>query len=392
MRVRGAAASVCIAVAMFGCGPDVKTPSGEGTGSDAGGGSPDAAPPPDPFCGDGVIQPPETCDPPESCPLTCPPRTCQVGTPSGSLPDCLVVCNYEPVSLCAGGDGCCGTGCTIAQDGDCVGIRIDANYASQYQLEDLGPVPGVPTRLGGVVVKKGDPSKLLVGGGANTLAGALYEIGIVRDPDGHIAGFDGTATRLIDASYIDGGLTYGPGDVLFLSRWPANELGQTLPGSTISDKVIDLEPLGVAYSLAGVAVTPPGYPGAGSLKLMSWSGGQWYSSTVTPSTEPAGTFDLSTPILATSLPGGPEGMIYVPLDSPLFPEPSVLVSEYTAGAVSTYRVDADGNPISTTRRLFVIGLQGAEGATIDPTSGDFLFSTFGGGDRIIVVHGFAPIR
>jgi hypothetical protein len=197
---------------------------------------------------------------------------------------------------------------------------------------------------------------------------------------------------VVDASYNDGGLFYGPAGVLFLSRWPANELGQTLPGSTISDKVIPLDPLGVAYSVAGVAQTPEGYPGAGDIKLMSWSGGQWYSSTLTPSAEPPGTFDLATPTFVVALTGGPEGMIYVPLESPLFPEPSILVSEFTAGVVSTYRVDSDGNPIATTRKLFVIGLQGAEGATIDPTSGDFLFSTFGGGDRIIVVHGFAPIR
>lgn len=35
------------------------------------------------------------------------------------------------------------------------------------------------------------------------------------------------------------------------------------------------------------------------------------------------------------------------------------------------------------------GLSGAEGAAIDPLTGDFLFSTFGGGDRVIVVRGFA---
>ena len=32
---------------------------------------------------------------------------------------------------------------------------------------------------------------------------------------------------------------------------------------------------------------------------------------------------------------------------------------------------------------------GADGAFIDPLTGDFLFSTFGGGDRVIVVRGFA---
>ena len=44
-------------------------------------------------------------------------------------------------------------------------------------------------------------------------------------------------------------------------------------------------------------------------------------------------------------------------------------------------------------RLFVARLTGAEGAAIDPLTGDFLFSTFfGGGNQIIVVRGFsAPV-
>jgi hypothetical protein len=35
------------------------------------------------------------------------------------------------------------------------------------------------------------------------------------------------------------------------------------------------------------------------------------------------------------------------------------------------------------------GLTGAEGALIDPVTGDFIFSTFGGGDHVIVVRGFS---
>jgi hypothetical protein len=36
----------------------------------------------------------------------------------------------------------------------------------------------------------------------------------------------------------------------------------------------------------------------------------------------------------------------------------------------------------------VTGLVGAEGAWIDPLTGDFLFSTFGGSNRVIKVSGF----
>jgi hypothetical protein len=34
---------------------------------------------------------------------------------------------------------------------------------------------------------------------------------------------------------------------------------------------------------------------------------------------------------------------------------------------------------------------GAEGATFDPISGDFLFSTYGGGNRVIALSGFDPL-
>ena len=68
----------------------------------------------------------------------------------------------------------------------------------------------------------------------------------------------------------------------------------------------------------------------------------------------------------------------------------MLVSEYGSGRVAAFEVDADGDPLVATRRDFITGLSGAEGAFVDPVTGDFLFSTFGGGDRVIVVRGFAP--
>jgi hypothetical protein len=342
------------------------------------------------FCGDGVVEAPETCDPPSSCPTSCPTMQCKQTTAAGLAATCNLECGYTDITQCVGGDHCCAPGCQASNDYDCTGIRIDSTYESRYQLVDLGPVPGVPTRVGGVVVKAGDPGKLLVGGTANQLSGAFYEIAITRDDEGHITGFSGSATRVADAAYNDGGVIYGPDGVLLFARWPANELGEIKPGSLVTDKVVDLEPLGVGYSAAGIAFAPAGSSTPGALKIMSWSSGLWHTVALTP--DGMGTFDVGSVTQATSpLPGGPEGMVYVPGGSPLFPDPAMLVSEFTAGVVSTYLVDANGDPMVGTRHLFVIGLTGAEGATIDAQSGDFLFSTFGGGDRIIVVRGFAPI-
>jgi hypothetical protein len=266
-------------------------------------------------------------------------------------------------------------------------VTIDPYYAGSYTAFDLGSAPGVPPLYGPVLLQAGDPNTLLIGGNANEAPGALYAVGVTRGAGNHISGFSGTTSFFAEAAYNDGGAQYGPGGVLFLARWPVNQIGQTKPGSTITDKIVDLAPLGVASSAAALAFVPPGLPGAGQLKLVSWSGGQWY--TLAFSTDGSGTYDITSATQNTTLGGGPEGIAYVPLGSPLFTVPSLLQCEYSAGKVATYEVDANGDPTGT-RRDFITDLTGAEGAFIDPLTGDFLFSTFGGGDRIIVVQGFVP--
>jgi hypothetical protein len=265
---------------------------------------------------------------------------------------------------------------------------VDAFYAGSYTLFDLGSVPGLPPLYGGLTVSSGDPNVLLIGGHANTAAGVLYQVGLVRDAGNHIIGFSGAATFSADAAYNDGGVVYGPGGVLFLARWPVNEIGQTVPGSSITDKIVPLGPLGVTPSPGGLTFVPAGYPGAGQLKLVSWSGGQWYTMGFAP--DGSGTYDITSATYQTTITGGPEGIFYVPFGSPLFGGPSLLVSEYSAGMVAAYEIDGNGDPLPGTRKLFISGLTGAEGAAIDPLTGDFLFSTFGGGDRVLAVRGFVP--
>jgi hypothetical protein len=267
--------------------------------------------------------------------------------------------------------------------------QLEAPFAASYSVKELGTPPGVPSRLGGLTLKAGTTDRLLIGGEADSAAGALYEVGVVRGAGGHITGFSGTATRYADAAYNDGGIVYGPGGVLFLARWPVNELGQTKPGSAVTDKVIPLDPLGIESSLVAQNFVPPGSPGAGRLKLVSYSGGAWYDAGVAP--DGAGTYDLVGPheITGSRLSGGPVGFVYVNSGSSQFTRPSLLVAEYSAGNVAAYEVDGNGDPIVATRRAFIAGLSGADGAFIDPVTGDFLFSTFGGGDRVVVVRGFA---
>jgi hypothetical protein len=272
-----------------------------------------------------------------------------------------------------------------------LGVMVDPRYAGSYTCFDLGPVPGVPKQKYGGLTLTADPcsTTLLIGGDANLMTGKLYAVSVTRDARGHIRGFSGPARVFADAPYNDGGVSRGPGEVLFITRWPENELQQTKAGSTIVDKVIDLETLKVATSSASLAFVPNDLPGAGAFKLVSWGGGQWYTLAYRP--DGHGTYDITAATQSLTLPGGPEGFVYVAAGSPVFTTDSLLVSEWTANAISTYEIDGKGDPKLGTRRPFITGLRGAEGAYRDPATGDFFFSTWGQqADRVIVVRGFAP--
>jgi len=263
-------------------------------------------------------------------------------------------------------------------------IAIAPEFAADYTFTSLGTPGGVPGPLGGLTFL--DADTLLIGGAANGASGVIRSIDVIRDASNHITGFAGSSAPYATAPNIDGGLSFGPGGVLFYTGYSNNILGQIKPGSVAPDKVIDLTPLGVSPSVGTLTFVPAGFAGAGQMKMASYNGGQWYEITLTP--DGSGTYDVSG-VTQRANPGrGPEGIVYVQDGNPIFPSDSVLISEYGTGTVSAYEIDSNGDPIVGTRRDFITGLGGAEGGVFDPISGDFLFSTFGGGDQVIVVRGF----
>jgi hypothetical protein len=262
-----------------------------------------------------------------------------------------------------------------------------ANFANDYSFVDLGSPSGVVPSLGGIVFKPGDPNTLWVGGAANSNLGEFYEIGVTRDGQGHITAFNGTSTPHAAAPYIDGGATFGPTGVLFFTEWPVNMLGELKPGSTTVDKTVDLTAAGIGTSVGAIQFVPAGFPGAGSFKILSFNTDQWYQADLVADSN--GTFDVANAQLKSTLVGGLEGLVYVHGGNPGFPSDSVLVCEYSQGTVGTYTIDANGDPVVASRQDFITNLTGAEGALIDPVTGDFIFSTFGGSDRVIVVKGFS---
>ena len=264
---------------------------------------------------------------------------------------------------------------------------IDPFYSGSYSLTNL-PISGVPIHYGGLIFKAGDPNALIIGGASTEASGRFYEVPVVRGAGNHVVALGTPVLRGFGANN-DGGIAYGSDGVLFYSQYGLNAVAQVKPGSNADDKVVALGPLGIAYSTGALNFVPAGYSGAGQFKVSSWSGGEFY--TVTLSADGSGTYDLTGATQVATLGGGPEGFAYVPLGSPLFGSQSMLVSEYSAGNVAAYTIDANGNPEPASRRPFIGGLDGAEGAAIDPLTGDFLFSTCGCGgavNRVVVVRGF----
>jgi hypothetical protein len=268
-------------------------------------------------------------------------------------------------------------------------LEFGPDFLADYTATDLGSVGGLPSAYGGMVFKAGDSDTLLIGGAANTSAGRYYEVPVVRDGAGHVTGFGAITAFGEVGEYNDGGIAYGPDGVLFTSQWEENGLGQTKPGSTDEDKVIDLNALGITTdsSISGLNFVRSGFSGAGRMKAVSWAGGSWYDIVLTP--DGSGTYDIVSASLEVVLPGGPEGFVFIDDEgNPGFDVDSLLIADFNLGRISAYDLDANGDPLLPTRRDFITDLVGAEGTVIDPVTGDFLFSTFGGGDRIIRVEGF----
>lgn len=263
---------------------------------------------------------------------------------------------------------------------------ILAPFNVDYSFSDLGSVAGVPANYGGITFLPGNPNVILLCGGANGSSGQVFVVPITRGAGQHITGF-GSAILLSTAPNNDGGLCVAPNNVLLFTQYSNNGLGQIKPGSSTPDKFIDLNALGISGSVGTCQIVPAGYPAAGRFKLASYGGSSWYDATLVP--DGNGTFDvgpLSAPIY---IGGGPEGILFPPAGSPgLIDFGQVLINEYSGGEVSVWNIDGNGDPILGTRQVFMSGLSGVEGATLDPLTNDFLFSTYGSGSRIIQVRGF----
>lgn len=260
--------------------------------------------------------------------------------------------------------------------------------AAGYTLTDLGSIDQLPSQYGGLTIRPDQPNTLYIGGSANNSGGGLYTVGLIRDAvTNRITGFNGSAVLYVAAPNNDGGIVFDQYGTLLFTRYSMNELGQVLPDNTYIS--ISLTEFGIVSSVGALAFVPAGYPGAGGLVFSSYNGGIMYN--VPYTRESNGQYFFSAKVAEVSVnpeAAGPEGIAYIPAGSAAFPNLSMAISSYGNGTVVVYEVGEYGLPVPSTVRQMVTGLTGAEGALIDPVTGDFLFSTFGGGNKVIRISGF----
>jgi hypothetical protein len=73
-------------------------------------------------CGDSIVGPGETCDPPSECPTPEGCRAedaCETTRFEGDPDSCTALCHTERTTRCEDDDGCCAEGCSQADDNDC---------------------------------------------------------------------------------------------------------------------------------------------------------------------------------------------------------------------------------------------------------------------------------
>jgi hypothetical protein len=249
-------------------------------------------------------------------------------------------------------------------------------YNSAWTFFDLGPT-GTNTYFG-TAFSPTNPNVLLVGGYGS---GVIQSLALTRDASGNITGFGALApVATLAPGAPDGGLAFGPGNVLFYTWYGVNRLGQILPNSTTPNRVDDLGPLGVTGSVGSCTFVPAGVPGAGRFKLGSWSNGFVFDCTLTP--DGNGTF---APTIGANVQvgGGPEGMVYTLPTAPIIAG-QLLCVEWTSGLVAAYQVDSIGNPLPATRQVIVNGLSSPGGGALDPVTGDIVFSNSNG--RLVLLR------
>ena len=276
-------------------------------------------------------------------------------------------------------------------------VQLAPPFNTLYTVYDLGQVPGVPNPLGGTVISATNPNVLLVAGASERPEGAIYAINLQRDACNHIIGFSGTATQVASAPYVDANLVYTSASLLVYTEWPQYNVTQLRAGSTAPDRSTNFGTIGMDtvgdQGPGGLGLVPPNLAAANEMRVVTWPAGRWFHVASAPD---GNLLSITATTQTVTLPNEPGGFAYVPAGSPGFTNQSLIVAEWRAGnpdadRVAVYEVDAQGDPVVTTRREFMSKFPRPWGAYFEPLTGDYLFLSWGtNADRVYIVQGFVP--
>jgi cysteine-rich repeat protein len=92
-------------------------------------------------CGNGVVEPSETCDigiasGAGACPTTCQDGVACTADTLGNAGTCQAVCVFPPITTPASGDGCCPPGANATTDGDCTPVCGNTVVEPGEQCDD----------------------------------------------------------------------------------------------------------------------------------------------------------------------------------------------------------------------------------------------------------------
>ncbi len=95
-------------------------------------------------CGNSILDPGETCDPPGSCPASCTPSAdaCSPNVLVGVAASCTAQCQTQLITACHDDDGCCPLGCDGTSDSDCPGGSNAGGGAATSGDDDPNAVQG----------------------------------------------------------------------------------------------------------------------------------------------------------------------------------------------------------------------------------------------------------
>jgi hypothetical protein len=235
-------------------------------------------------------------------------------------------------------------------------ITVGDRFKENYTVYDLGVIPGARSVIGGMAFYQDpttgqvDPNTLLVVAAAETCGTVIMKVKVHRGEGGHIIGFDDDG--FIQTPYVSEFFDYSPYASVSLFY---------------QDNVLRVPRSKNVINSAGIV--PTGLPSAGDLKGASTITGGFY-------TVPYD-FGLPRTLETANIGAAPGGFVYVPSTAMDFSAgPELLITERNANSIYAHELDANGNPITGTKDLFVSNYGSPMGIVIDPMTGDILFNGY----------------